>query len=284
MRLLGVIAAFIAVLPLSAYAVSSEIHFTADGNLTAKNLTVFQKSGNNLFTRATWDRAFIRVTLIPNASTTVLKAHGEAGTIADVKEQDILDIDGTLVPGADTIVINVSAIRDHNLQTAGKTLSGTILSLDQNARLFVINDKEFGRTSVSVSGASLMKGVRPISFGDLKVGDKVTAAVGAYDYAHTTLTADSIAIYQDASVFKPQNFQGKLKSLSGTTLPATAVITVGSTDYTVYFGADTTILNTARRATSLTRFVVGDTVRFYGSIRETNLSEVDSDTLRDLNF
>lgn len=284
MRTAGVIVALLSLLPLSASAASSEIHFTTDGKLTAKNLTVFQKSGNNLFTRATWDKAFIRVTVIPNASTTVTKAHGEIGTLAEIKEQDILDVEGSLVPGADTIVINVSAIRDHNLQTAGKTLTGTILSIDQNARLFTINDKSFGRTSVAVSGASIMKGVRSITFSDLKVGDKVTFATGAYDYAHATLTADSIAIYQDTSVFKPQNFQGTLKSLSGTTLPATAVITVGKTDYTVYFAADTAVLNNARRSTTLTRFVAGDTVRFYGAIRETNLTEVDSDTFRDLNF
>jgi tRNA(Ile2) C34 agmatinyltransferase TiaS len=44
------------------------------------------------------------------------------------------------------------------------------------------------------------------------------------------------------------------------------------------------VLNNAKKKTTLSRFVVGDTVRMYGSIRQNNLSEIDVDTIRDLAF
>ena len=91
-------------------------------------------------------------------------------------------------------------------------------------------------------------------------------------------------VYQDKAVFKAQNFQGTLKSLSGTALPASAVITVGKSDYTVYLPASAKVMSKNRAATTLQRFTAGDTVRFYGSIRQTNLQEIDAEILRNLNF
>ena len=36
--------------------------------------------------------------------------------------------------------------------------------------------------------------------------------------------------------------------------------------------------------TTLQRFTVGDKVRFYGAIRQTNLFEIDAEIIRNLNF
>ena len=110
------------------------------------------------------------------------------------------------------------------------------------------------------------------------------SAPGTYDYPTNTLTASSVDVYQSKSIFTSRNFEGTLKSICGTALPAVLTVTVGGTDYTAYLPDKSAVLKSNKSATSLTRFVVGDTVRLYGKIRQANLTEIDADTVRDLNF
>jgi hypothetical protein len=272
--------------PLLASAdIASDVHFATDGTFTATNLTVFQKAGHNFYVRATWGQAFIRITVITNSSTVVTKAHGEPATVDDIQEGDVFDLTGALNFGGDTISINAKTIQDSALQSSGKTLSGSVKSVGADGTSFVLSNGTFGTTTIRMGeGATITKGARTIFIPDLAVGDKVLSAVGTYDYTSNTLTASSVSIYQTQSIFVAKNFQGTLKSLSGTTLPVTAVVTVSGKDYTVFVPAGTPILNSAKAPASLSRFVVGDTVRFYGSIRQTDFSQVDAQVLRDLNF
>jgi hypothetical protein len=263
----------------------SDIHITPDGLLVAKNITVYQISKYILYTRATWGQPFIRITVLATASTTVLKSHGEPGSVGDISEKDLLDATGTLSVGGDSIVVNATEIRDTQLLIAQKTISGIVKSVGTDKTSFVIQDKTLGATTVALaSGGQITKGARTISLTDIGVGDKILSAAGTYDYSTNTLTASSITVFQDKSIFVARNFQGTLKSVTNTQLPTTVVVTMSGTDYTVYLPQNASILNNKKSATTLSRFVAGDTVRFYGSIRQTNLTEVDSDTLRDLNF
>lgn len=270
--------------PSSVRAANSEIKFSSDGTFTATNVVVSQKAGTNLFSRAVWESTYFRFVIVTSPSTVITKSHGESATIADVGEQHIINVSGTLATGGDSIVINAKTIQDTDLLSAAKTLSGAVVSVDVAKQNFVVNDKAFGKTTVSISGASITKGARSVSLAELKAGDKVLSAAGTYDYTTKTLSATAIEVHQDASVFKSRNFEGKLKSLSGTALPVTLVVSVGSTEYTVYLPEGSIVWNKAKATASLSRFVVGDTVRFYGAIRTTNLIEVDAEILRDLNF
>jgi len=54
--------------------------------------------------------------------------------------------------------------------------------------------------------------------------------------------------------------------------------------YTVYLAKGASVLKKNRAAATLGRFVVDDTVRFYGAVRQTNFTEVDAEIVRDLNF
>ena len=135
-----------------------------------------------------------------------------------------------------------------------------------------------------VAPYNIQKGARTISAGELAVGDKVLSSSGSFDYATKIFTASDMEVYQDKSLFKAQNFQGTLKSLSGTALPASAVITVGKTDYIIYLAASAKVMSKSRVATTLQRFTAGDTVRFYGAIRQANLQEIDAGIIRNLNF
>ncbi len=279
-----IIAAFLS--PSAAFAgTASEIHLTADSAFSAKRITVIQKAGSNLFARAIWGQAFVRLTVLVQKSTVITKNHGEPMTVADIKEGDILDIEGTLASGADTLMINPTRIRDISLERESQTLSGTVASIDRVGFSFVLSNKAFGDTRILLSASTpIGKGARSIQFADLSVRDKVLSASGVYDYTTNALAASEIKVYQDKGIFTPRNFEGTLKSVAGTTLPAMLTVTVKGTDYNVYLTPQSSVLKKSKAATTLSRFVVGDTVRFHGAIRQSNLTEVDADVVRDLEF
>ena len=270
---------------LAGAADSSELHITPQGTLSATNLTLLQKSGTNLFTRAYWGNAFVRVTVLIGTSTAIVKNHGEKAGVTDIAQGQLLDVDGSLSSGADSLIVNAANIRVLSLVTESKTIGGKVQSINSSALSFVLPNATFGATTVVVPApVPITKGARSIEFGDLAAGDKILSASGTYDYSTNTLMARSVEVFQDKTMFTPRNFQGTLKSISGTALPVTAVITVGGTDYTVYLTTKASVLKNNKSAASLARFVVGDTVRFYGGIRPTNFTEIDADIIRDLNF
>lgn len=277
---------FAALLPAYAGADTiSQISIGTDGGFSANGLTVMQISGGDIFTRATWGQSFLRIMVLLGSQTAITKDHGEIASAQNIAVGDTLDVDGTIETGASDIIITAKNVRDVSLEQESKTLSGTVRSVNPDAVSFVLANTSFGSTTVQVStSTSVTKGLRQITFGDISVGDKILSASGTYNYQTNVLLAGAIGIYQDKKIFLPQNFQGTLKSISGAVLPANMIVTVGGTDYTVYLPQNASVLSVNKKSASLTRFVAGDTVRFYGSIRQTDLSEIDADTVRDLNF
>ena len=174
-------------------------------------------------------------------------------------------------------------MRDLSLNVESKNISGTVKTLNAPLNTLTLTDKKLGAITV-VASYNIQKGARTISVGELAVGDKILSASGSFDYSTKTFTASAMEVYQDKSVFKAQNFQGTFKSLSGTVLPVSAVIAVGKTDYTVYLPASATVMSKNKAATTLQRYTAGDTVRFYGAIRQTNLQEIDASIIRNLAF
>ena len=271
--------------PAHAANPPSEISIKPDGTFFATNVVVMQKSekaGANLFSRVTWGSVFLRITVLAS-SAKITKNNGGSATVEDIQIGDILDVEGTLAPGADTLLINATSIRDLSLNIESKNISGIIKTLNATLNTLTLMDKKLGAITV-VAPYNIQKGARTISAGELVVGDKVLSASGSFDYSTKTFTAENMEVYQDKSIFKAQNFQGTLKSLSGTALPTSAVITVGKTDYTIYLAASAKMMSKNKAATTLQRFTVGDKVRFYGAIRQTNLFEIDAEIIRNLNF
>lgn len=268
----------------TAYA-ASELSILPSGELSVKRLTVLQLAGKNLFARANWGTAFIRVTVLVNDSTKITKSHGDPGVLSDLKVGDVLDVDGTLSSSAESIIVGATAIRNTSADVAQKSVSGKIISVNGSALTMVVSDSTLGQVTVAVpASVPITKGARSIEFSDIGAGDRVVSASGMYDYQSNTFTANTLEIYQDSTVFLPRNFQGTLKSISGKALPVSMVVTVDGVDYTVYFDQKATVLKKDKSAATLARFVAGDTVRFWGAIRKTNLTEVDGEIVRDLNF
>jgi hypothetical protein len=269
---------------LAAAGSASQLSIAPDGTFTGKNLTVMQVAGTNFFARAIWGQAFVRLTIFASASTTITKNRGGQATTADLAVGDMIDVTGALSTGADSILVNATTIRDNALMKEPKVVSGTITALDPASQSVTLTDKVLGKITVSLLSVSIVKGARTIAFGDLAVGDKLLSAKGIFDYSNSTLTASDAAVYQTQKVFAPRNFDGKLQSLSGTTLPVSLTLLSGGTTYTVYLTASSSVVSKSRTTAALTRFVVGDAVRVFGAIRKTNLTEVDAEVLRDLNF
>ena len=272
-------------LPVYAENTPSEISIKPDGTFFATNVVVMQKSekaGTNLFTRVTWGSVFLRITVLAS-SAKITKNNGGSATVEDIQVGDVLSVKGTLAPGADSLVINALQVRDLSLNVESKNISGIIKTLNVSLNNFTLTDKKLGSITV-VAPYNIQKGARVISAGELAVGDKILSASGSFDYLAKTFTASDMEVYQDKSIFKAQNFQGTLKSLSGTALPTSAVITVGKTDYTIYLAASAKVMSKNKAATTLQRFTIGDMVRFYGSIRQTNLQEIDAGLIRNLAF
>ena len=266
-------------------SVISELHLTADGKFSAKGLTVTQKAGTTLYTRASWGSAFIRITVFTSSSTAILKNYGEQSKIAEITDNHVIDVDGTLAVAADSLVIEASKIRDTALVKESKVFSGVIAKVNREARSFGLLTASLGMTTVVVpASVPIAKGARTIEFSELAEGDSVISTSGTYDYSSNTLIASSIEIYQDKAIFAPHNFQGMLKSISGSVPPTTLVVSVEGKEYTVNLDKKTAILSKLRQPISLKRFDEGDTVRFFGAIRETNFNEVDAEVVRDLDF
>src|SRR3989344_2355120 len=271
--------------PAHAANPPSEISIKPDGTFFATNVVVMQKSekaGANLFSRVTWGSVFLRITVLAS-SAKITKNKGGSAALEDIQIGDILDVEGTLAPGADTLLINATSIRDLSLNIESKNISGIIKTLNATLNTLTLMDKKLGAITV-VAPYNIQKGARTISAGELVVGDKVLSASGNFDYAIKTFTASDMEVYQDKAVFKAQNFQGTLKSLSRTALPTSAVITVGKTDYTIYLAASAKVMSKNKATTTLQRFTLGDKLRFYGAIRQTNLFEIDAEIIRNLNF
>lgn len=280
---------FLPVLVMAQTAVNSEISIDKDGKITAKNIkvTMVPEPGKSRFfyTRAIWEDVFIRMTVITDERTVVSKNQGGEATVFDISEGDILNIEGYLPNSASALNIQAIKITNTSLNKEDKDISGTITEASNPYSSFMIVTKNKNAIKVNVnSGTAITKGARTVSPGELSLGDKVLSVKGVFDYKNYSIEASQIEVFQDPKVFAPRNFQGTLKSISGVSLPATMVVEVGGKSYTVYLSEKTIVMNKAKGNTGLTRFVQGDTVRFYGAVRKTNLSEVDAEVARNLNF
>ncbi|OGZ04750.1 MAG: hypothetical protein A2648_02825 [Candidatus Lloydbacteria bacterium RIFCSPHIGHO2_01_FULL_41_20] len=262
-----------------------DIRITSEGEVSIKKAKVFQVAGGNFYTRIYWDDVFLRVTVITNKNTKIKKNYGEPATVGEIKEGDILDIEGAFPGSSDSFIITATSIRNISLTKEKLTTSGTVLSVKEESDEFIMKTKKGNTITVTTSGTKILRGIIPISIGEIKAWERVISAEGVYDYANDVLNAEDIQIYQDQSVFLPHNFKGKIKSISGTSLPAQIVVGLTKKDYTVNITNGTKLINKTGSDVSFARILVGDIVRFYGAVRKTDLNQVDDvEIFRDLDL
>lgn len=269
-----------------ALAVSSEIHVTQDGKATVSSAKVMQIAGNTFYTRLYWGDSFVRFTVRANSSTKFLRATGEATTISEIKEGDILDINGELEARSDTMTLNASLIKNSSVQKEQASMTGTVISVDHSdARQFLLKSKERGVVTVKVATSTqFLKGTRTLDLEHLRAGDRITKLSGEYDIPTKTLTAKSVTIYIDMSVFKPRNFTGKLAEAPATTTATSIKVTINKIPYTINISDKTILMRNNKSTTTLQRFVTGDNLRLYGTLREVDEPIIDAEVVRNLSL
>lgn len=263
-------------LPSAVFAAEEggELRITPSGNVSMKGAKVFQTAGTTFFVRIYWKDVFLRATIITDTKTSIIKRYGETASAADLKEGDIIDVEGSFPNSAEVLLVQARSIVNHSLQKEALTTKGTVVSVSPESDEFKMRTWRGTLITVTASGASMKKGIIPVNVAKLAAGDRILEVSGTYDFSTKTLAASSIDVWQDSSVFAPHNFQGKIKSISGTSFPAEITVALTKKDYVVSIGAETALMNKNREPVSLSRFLVGDTVRFYGAIREDDLDRV----------
>lgn len=282
---LGAVLAALVAVPVFAAALP-ELHINSNGAFSAKNITVYQRSGTTLFCRGTWGNAFVRLTVLTTPDTIpalIMRNHGGTTTVDEIQQGDLVSVEGSLVPAADSLQINAKKIVDFSLDKEPKTVSGTLGKSALGA--LTLATKPLGVMTLTFStDTAITKGIRTIGTSELSAGDKILSAFGTYDYANSTFAVLRMEVYQNRAIFSPRTFEGTLRAITGTTLPTSVVVDTAGASYTVYLAAGAQVLSTGKASASLSRFAAGDKVRIFGAIRQDNLSNVDATVIRDLNF
>lgn len=273
--------------PASVGAGKPEVHIKTDGTMTVRSAKVDQILNTTLFLTTKWGTMPLRWTMKTDASTKVVKRYGGSARVSDIKLGDYLDVEGDFFVGSDFFGLTAQSIKDWSLQEEAGTFSGRIV--EYNANNFVLQTPAQNITVQPATSTSIKKGGVAISWSRLKNGDTVVLADGVYDYVKNTLTATQIVVFQPTAAFAARNYEGTLKRIDAPRLPTTLAVTAGGTPYTVLLSEKTVVLKKGRAPAELSRFVAGDTVRFYGSLRpEENILRdelvVDAEVVRNLNL
>ena len=282
------LAAAITYNPASVGAGSPELHIRTDGTVTLRSARVDQIAGTTFYVGVKWGDLPVRFTMKTSAKTSVTKRYGGSAAVSQIAIGDYLDVEGEFFVGSDFFGVEALRIKDWSLQEESAVFLGVVTEV--NPGNFLLRTPQNQTISVRMASSStIRKGAVAIPFGLLQRGDAIPRAAGTYDYATNVLTATELIVFQPRNEFAPRNFEGVLKEARMAQLPATLTITVGGADYTVMVSEKAEVLKKNRAPAQLARFVAGDTVRFYGALREEEKTlqdarVVDAEVIRNLNL
>ncbi len=263
----------------------AEMHVTKDGQVSVEGAKIIQFAGSTIYASTKWNDITVRWTIKTNPNTTFFRRFGEKTSIEELSLGDYLTVEGRMDGGSESIIVTASKVRDVTIQKERNIFSGTIIDHATSTQGLILKTTYGNQIILRFSGATtIYKGTRTINWSEIQIGDKITNASGTFDRVSKQLETNSATVYLEMTQFSKRNFQGTLKSFTGTTLPVTATVTVDGKDYNVEFSTDTIILNKIREPLPLARFITGDTVRFYGAIQENNPSVIKASILRNLSL
>ncbi|HBV01018.1 MAG TPA: hypothetical protein DEF00_01320 [Candidatus Taylorbacteria bacterium] len=277
--------------PQSVGAGNPELHIKADGTISLQSGRVDQIAGSTFYLGLKWGALPMRFTMKTDARTIVIKRYGGSTTVSQIKVGDYLDAEGEFFVGSDFFGMDALRVKDWSLQEESGTFSGVIMEVNSDERLVLrtLQNQTISVRFATSSAVSIKKGAVTIPFGRLRKGDAALLISGVYDYSKNLLTADRIIVYQNKADFTARNFEGTLKQIISADIPATLIVSVNGVEHTVKLSDKTAVLKKNRSAAELPRFVVGDTVRFYGAVREeektlNDVLVVDAEIIRNLNL
>jgi len=249
--------------PSSVGAGKPELHINSDKIMVVKSARVDRIVNTTMYLTMKWQDLPMHFTMKTNTKTTVVKRYGGFTEAANMKVGDYIDAEGEFFIGSDFFGFTAQKIKDWSLQEESATFSGKIVEI--NSGSFVLQTPEKSITVVPTGAVTITKGQVVIPWERIVKGDVVVLTDGVFDYPKNTLTTSNIAIFHSKDDFTPRNFQGTLKVIEGENA---LIVSVNGSDYTVSLSSSTLILRKDRSQAKLARFVVGDTVRFYGAVLE----------------
>ena len=272
------------IFPITFVTAGTVVNINSNGDAVILGSKVMQLAGGTLFSRMYWGDSYVRLTIRTNSSTKFYRATGEATTLSEIAEGNVLDVSGSINSGSDVLTITATSIKNESVQKKQNVFSGKVTSIDPSGS-FTLNTASYGDVTVKTdSNTQFIKGSRSLDFNHLLVGDTITKASGDYDIPTKTLQATSIVTFVVPDYYKPKNFQGILQTVTGVTPPTSITVLIDGKSYTVNITSSTSILNAVRNTVLLSRFVSGDTVRIYGAIREVDDPIIDAQILRNISL
>lgn len=275
--------------PASVGAGKPEVHIKQDGAMTIRGAKVDQILNTTLFLTTRWGTMSLRWTMKTDGGTKVVKRYGGNAQVADIKLGDYLDAEGEFFVGSDFFGLTARFVKDWSLQEERETFSGVVVEVNPDSTFTLRTPLGKAVIVRAATTTVIRKGAVSLPWGRIVSGDTVALADGVYDYTRNTLTAGQIVVFQPKISFVARNYEGVLKRIDAPRLPTTLVVSIGGVNYTVRMSEKTAVLKNNRTAAELTRFVAGDTVRFYGPLREEEKTlrdelVVDAEVVRNLNL
>lgn len=275
--------------PGSVGAGAPEVHITRGSTISIRSARIAQVVGTTFYLAQFWGQLPMRFVMKTDKETQVIKKYGGQTLVSAMKVGDYVDADGAFIIGSDFFGVEAKLVRDWSLQEEQETFSGQVAAL-LPAAAFMLKTSA-GKEIVVQPGTTtiILKGSVTIPAERLLTGDTVLFADGVYDYAKNTLAPRRVAVLQQKTIFSSRNYEGMLIALDGTTRPTQISVSVGGVPYRVRLGESTGIFKKNREPAELTRFVVGDTVRFFGPLLEGPFTlrderVVEAEIVRNLNL
>ncbi|MES2087905.1 MAG: hypothetical protein V4467_02840 [Patescibacteria group bacterium] len=258
---------------------SQELHIDKDGNIRASQVTVMQIAGTSIYVRYYIGLAFLRILIKTDKTTKIFRRFGDEIPLGQVNVGDMLNVEGKIESGADSLSIITSKIINFSNQKEVTNFQGIVAGTGSTTGSFILNTQTGPITIQTNPTTQIKKGSRIISTDLVKNGDSVTDVTGTFDHATKTIAADVVVVYIDKNIFLPRNFEGTLTAIASSN-PTTLAMKIEGKNYTVALNSNTNILNKARGSVSIKRYLEGDTVRIYGAIREAEDPIIDAQIVR----
>ncbi len=220
--------------------------------------------------------------VINTDSAKYIRKFGGVSDVSELAVGDIISFHGMLIKTTSALTVNADTIKDWSIQRKEANFEGTVKSVDSGNKTFVLTSDDRGDITVMVGTSTVIKnGDTTGVFADIKVDAEVSAR-GVWNTLSNQLSATVVKIHSadsNSNDNEKEVLGGTLKSIAGTTIPTTLVMTTKDKDYTVKITADTAVLGKYWLKTDLTTFKVGDKIQAYGT--KTDLT-IDATVVRDL--
>lgn len=256
-----------------------------NGDTVVEGARITQITSSTIFASQYWGVLPVRWIIRTNAKTSFKHRFGNPIVLSQFSLGDFISVEGTFNGSSDSLGLDAKSIKNWSISTEGSTFTGTVTSAPDAGGAFILKIGDGSTVFVKPKATStVVRGIVSIAPAAIALGDRVLETTGVYNHLDRSLVAESVKIFQDKQKFVARNFEGKLTRLDGISLPTIAAVNVGDKEYTVYVSEKTEIMRKNRTKATLQRFVVGDTIRFYGAIREAEWSVVDAEVVRTLEF